>query len=341
MSMTMKQLKRVMKTLWPIRQPAFVWGPPGIGKSQGVRQVADDLGISFQDLRLSTLDPVDLRGLPYLDKGRFVFAPLGALPADGQGILFLDELNSAPRAVQAAAYQLVLDRQVGEYRLPEGWWVVAAGNGEGDRAVTNQMPTPLMNRMIHLSLEPDLDSWTKWALAEGLDHRVIAFLRLKGQPDALPDRRHGLFFHFDPTVTRNGASKGFPTPRSWAFVARMLPVLSREDRLEVFRGTVGEEAAVELLAFLEFCDVIPDPAAILLNPDTAPVPKDPAPQYAVASALASIMSQNNAGQAMTYLDRCHPETQTMTLMLAKARDPLVGQTQAFIKWASANSHLLV
>ena len=131
------RLATVLSSMLGQRWPAFVWGPPGIGKSSIVHSVARQAGMSVIDLRASLLDPTDLRGIPAIVDGRAVWCPPAFLPKEGEspGVLFLDEINAAPPLVQASLYQLVLDRRVGEYVLPAGWWIVAAGNRQKDRAV--------------------------------------------------------------------------------------------------------------------------------------------------------------------------------------------------------------
>src|SRR5271157_4947272 len=156
-----------LQLLTRTRKPAFLWGAPGVGKSQVVAQVAATLGVRLIDIRAVLLDPVDLRGLPTVEHGKAAWATPAFLPEDGAGILFLDELNAAPPLVQAACYQLVLDRALGDYRLPDGWTVFAAGNREGDRAVTSRMSSALANRFIHLPFETDLDDWSRWAMGPG------------------------------------------------------------------------------------------------------------------------------------------------------------------------------
>ena len=155
-----------------IRQPVFLWGPPGVGKSRLVADVARRQGRKLYDLRAVLLDPVDLRGLPRIsDEGITSWCVTEFLPHPQdteKGILFLDELNAAPPLVQAACYQLILDRRVGQYRLPDGWAVVAAGNRESDRAVTYRMPSALANRMVHLDVECHIDDWLDWARANGI-----------------------------------------------------------------------------------------------------------------------------------------------------------------------------
>ena len=172
-----------LQLLTLIQKPAFLWGAPGVGKSQVVAQVAAALGLRLIDIRAVLLDPVDLRGLPTVEDGKAAWAIPAFLPENGAGILFLDELNAAPPLVQAACYQLVLDRALGEYHLPEGWSVFAAGNREGDRAVTSRMSSALANRFVHLSFEPDLDDWSRWAMGPGdLRSEVVAFRKRRVRP---------------------------------------------------------------------------------------------------------------------------------------------------------------
>src|SRR5262245_6632638 len=173
-------LYRALHSLIMARQPVFIWGGPGICISAIVRRVAVDFEMPRLDVRALLLDPVDLRGLPFLGQdGRAKWATPDFLPRDGSGILFLDELNAAPAMVQASCYQLVLERKLGEYTLPDGWAIVAAGNRESDRAVTTRMPTPLRNRFVHLEFEVDLQEWSEWAISSKVRPEVIAFLRFR------------------------------------------------------------------------------------------------------------------------------------------------------------------
>jgi MoxR-like ATPase len=198
---------RALRALVAAKQPVFIWGGPGIGKSAIVRHLAADSELPLQDVRALLLDPVDLRGLPFLGQdGRSKWATPEFLPQGGSGILFLDELNAAPAMVQAGCYQLVLDRKLGEYTLPEGWAIIAAGNRDSDRAVTTRMPTPLRNRFVHLEFEVDLQDWSEWAIEAGIRPEVIAFLRF----------RQELLSAFDRDAN------AFPSPRSWEFVSRIL-----------------------------------------------------------------------------------------------------------------------
>ena len=165
------------------KQGVFIWGSPGIGKSDLVKTLADKTSRELVDIRLSTIDPVDLRGLPTIDGNSSLtkWLPPDFLPQNTTkpGILFLDEINVAPPSVQAAAYQLILDRKLGDYKVPENWIIIAAGNRIGDRSVTFRLPTALSNRFTHFELDPSLEDWTEWAWQNEIDPYIISFLRFQ------------------------------------------------------------------------------------------------------------------------------------------------------------------
>src|SRR5258707_6559140 len=169
-----------LRTLIAVHQPVFIWGSPGIGKSAVIRQLASALKLPLQDIRALLLDPVDLRGLPFLGPdGRSKWATPDFLPADGSGVLFLDELNAAPAMVQASCYQLVLDRKLGEYTLPDDWAIVAACNRDSDRGVTTRMPTPLRNRFVHLEVEVNEANTQRSGHKARYPPIVVAFRRFR------------------------------------------------------------------------------------------------------------------------------------------------------------------
>jgi hypothetical protein len=233
----------------------FLWGPPGIGKSDIVKQIGDDAGREVIDVRLALWEPTDIKGIPYYnaDQGKMVWAPPSELPtdADSKAIIFLDELNSAPPAVQAAAYQLILNRRVGTYHLPKGVDVVAAGNREGDRGVTYRMPSPLANRFIHLEAKVDFDDYIEWATINRIHPEVVGYLSFAKQD----------LYDFDP----KGASKSFATPRSWTFVSDLLS----DDDCDIdtlhnlIAGSVGDGLAIKFMAHRKIASKLPDPAAVL------------------------------------------------------------------------------
>src|SRR6478752_2297615 len=195
------RVNEVLSSILDTRWPAFLWGAPGVGKSSVVHQIAQARGLELIDIRAPLLDPTDLRGLPYFKDGVAVWAPPSFLPSqpDSAGVLFFDELNAAPPLVQASLYQLTLDRRVGEYVLPQGWKIIAAGNRAEDRSVTFRMPAALANRFIHLDFEADFEDWRTWATSAGLHPLVIGFVATRRE--LLLDMRN--------------AERGFPTPRAW------------------------------------------------------------------------------------------------------------------------------
>ena len=273
--MRAKEITETLKALIDQKLPTFLWGAPGIGKSSVVRQVAEAKGIGFIDLRLSLMDPTDLKGIPFYENEarQAVWAPPSFLPREGSGILFLDELNTAAPSVQASAYQLILDRKVGEYELPDGWAIVAAGNRENDRGVVYRMPLPLANRFIHLEMSVNVDDWRAWAYRRGIDERILGYIGTK----------HDALFRFDPASD----AKSFATPRSWEFVHGILASgMPPQLAMNAIAGAVGEENAVDFLAFAKVMHLLPDTEAILRGEEHA-VPEDLSALYVLASALVS------------------------------------------------------
>jgi len=271
--MNAAELTALLPSIIELRQATFIWGAPGIGKSSIVRQVAEEQGLAVRDVRLAMCDPTDLRGIPFYDPElrQARWAPPEFLPRRGEGIVFLDELNAAPPAVQAAAYQLVLDRRVGEYELPDGWSIIAAGNRQGDMGVVYRMPSPLANRFCHLQLEPDFDVWKRWAYRTGLHAGVIGFLGYRPE----------LLCKFD----RQSSGGAYPTPRSWEFAARLLGGgVPAGQRLAAVTGCVGQAAALELLAYLEVAGRLPSAEAIL-DGGSDEVPRELSVIYALVGAL--------------------------------------------------------
>lgn len=256
--------------------PVMLWGAPGVGKSQMVAQVGQRHDVPVIDVRLSQMEPSDLRGIPFRTGSQVEWAIPAMLPDaerhGPEGILFLDEVTSAPPSVSAAAYQLILDRRLGEYRVPDGWAIFAAGNRQGDRGVTYVMPAPLANRFAHFEVDTHLDDWVTWAYANGIDERIVAFLRFRPE----------LLFEFDPAHN----PVAFPSPRSWEFAHRALQKFGEQPQLllSTLQACVGPAAGIELTAFIENLDNLPDIDAILRG-DPVPVPKEVDLQYAVASAL--------------------------------------------------------
>jgi MoxR-like ATPase len=241
-----------------------------------VAQIAAQHKVPVIDIRLSQMEPSDLRGIPFRVENTVEWAIPANLPNEarhgGHGILFLDEINSAPPSVSAAAYQLILDRRLGEYEIPPGWAVFAAGNRQGDRGVTYSMPAPLANRFSHYEVEVYLEDWVMWAYKNGIDDRIIAFLRFR------PER----LFDFDPAVN----PQAFPSPRSWEFAHRALHKFDEDEQLLLgaLQACVGEAAGIEVHAFIKNLKDLPD-IEVITSGGEVDIPRSVDLQYAIASAL--------------------------------------------------------
>jgi MoxR-like ATPase len=316
---TIKQVKQAIKIAFQAKVPLFIWGPPGIGKSSVVRQVADDLNIDVIDLRLTLLDPVDLRGLPKIssDSEKTVWAPPAFLPTQGEGILLLDEINLAAPAVQAAAYQLILDRQLGEYRLPTGWAVFAAGNRLEDRANVFDLPAPLANRFAHIQFPvPSPAEWSDWATKNGIHPHIVAFINFKPQ----------LLFKFDSEAK----SSAFPTPRTWEYASRLY---SASGDPSLVRLAVGDGAGAEFVAFTKLFSQLPNVDQALADPQNFQLPTEISLLHAFAGLLADRVAQLKTSQAVNALcvlvAKMPPELGILTIkMLLAAKDMLSMLIQA-------------
>ncbi|MHB8166480.1 MAG: AAA family ATPase [Sulfuricella sp.] len=322
--------------------PVMLWGPPGVGKSQIIAQVAARHDVPMIDIRLSQMEPSDLRGIPFRIEDRVEWAIPSMLPDakrhGPQGILFLDEITSAPPSVSAAAYQLILDRRLGAYEVPKGWAIFAAGNRQGDRGVTYTMPAPLANRFSHFEVEAYLDDWVVWAYANHIDERLIGFLRFRPE----------LLFDFDPAHN----PVAFPSPRSWEFAHRALQKFGDHPELllPTLQACVGPAAGLELNAFIENLDRMPDLDAILRG-EEVPVPREIDLQYAVASALVgrairakgSPDAREVLGHILDYAGRF--PLREMGIMLVSDMHRGVGQNlfavPQFSKWANAVADLML
>lgn len=330
--MTPAHITEALKTLIAIHQPVFLWGPPGVGKSQLVAQTARDLGHALIDIRAILLDPVDLRGLPRITQdGRAQWCPPRFLPDahdQSEGILFLDELNAAPPLVQAACYQLILDRRIGEYQLPDGWTVIAAGNGERDRAVTYHMPTALANRLVHIVCETSLEDWLVWARASQIRPEILAFLQFRPK----------LLHLFDP----NASAKAFASPRSWEFLSRILAAQpSEEVRGELIEGTIGTVAAAEFLGFLQVWQDLPEISDILQDPEHAGLPEEPAALYALCERLAMEAGEETFAALVSYAMRMPAEFGILLVRDALLWDEKLVNHPSFAMWAEANANVLL
>jgi len=252
-----------------IQSSIMIWGAPGIGKSSVVSQIANSNNLELIDLRISQLAPTDLRGIPVPGDKKAHWFPPEFLPTEGKGILFLDEINMAPPAVQGIAQQLILDRKVGSYKVPDGWYVWSAGNRKEDHAAVFDMPAPLANRFIHLEVITNLKEFKSYALEHKIDDRIISFLNFR------PKLLH--------KIDKNSPS--WPSPRSWTIADDLLKAAISID------PAIGEAAASEFRSFCKIYKTLPDIEPILKGKSSPEFPEDLSAKYALSCAL-SVRAKN-------------------------------------------------
>ncbi|MNV02132.1 ATPase family [compost metagenome] len=262
------------------------WGPPGVGKSEGVKTLAKSLReitkkkVVITDVRLLLFNPIDLRGIPVPDAEKkfaiwlrpqiFNMDP----SPDVINILFLDEITAAPPTVQASAYQLTLDRKVGEHELPDNVIIMAAGNRVADKGVAHKMPTPLANRMTHFEIVAELDDWKEWAIPNGIHEMVLGYLNFQ-QAD---------LHKFDPAID----DPAFATPRSWTFVSQYLKIYNNVDQaFPMISGSIGQGMAVKFKGFANTYGSLPNVDDILNGRPVQLKNTKMDIMYALSSALVS------------------------------------------------------
>lgn len=308
-----RDVKTLVIRCMKVRRPAMIWGPPGIGKSDLIADIAAMQDRPVIDMRLLLLEPTDIKGIPYFDQetktmkwaqpadlpqhiterhiadaqkladahpagsiekvdAEAKVSQLKSLKAFENAVLFLDEINAAPPSVQAAAYQLILNRRVGEYRLPDGVSMVCAGNRDSDKGVTYRMPSPLANRLVHIEMTANFEDWQTWALNSNIHADVVGFLSHHKQK----------LFMFDP----KSPDKAFATPRSWMFVSQLITDdLPESLNSSLVAGTVGEGLAVEFAAHRRVSAKMPKPELILTGQITDLNVKDISAMYSLTISM--------------------------------------------------------
>lgn len=312
--------------------PVMLWGPPGVGKSDSVRQIAlADFQGNLIDIRTNIREPVDVRGIPVpcMKTGTTKWLVPDELPQvkrDGErGILFLDEINTGTSQMMAVMFGLVLDRRVGDYTLPPGWVIVAAGNRVIDRAAAQRMPTALRNRFAHCFVAPDVDAWANWANRFNIAPELVAFIRLRRE-----------LLHVMP----KGDENAFPTPRSWARCSKYVQA-SKKHRLRLFAAHVGDAYAAELDGFIELYQSLGSLEDIIKDPKNAKLPTEPSARYAVCTGLARLAKKENFANVVTFAERLPRESQILVVHDATTRDAELKNTSVYGKWAVANQDITV
>ena len=282
LTITSVQARKALLKAFKVKRPLFIWGPPGIGKSEVVADVTKELGGHMIDLRMAQMEPTDIRGIPYFNKdlNKMDWAAPVDLPDEELAskypivVLFLDEMNAASPAVQAAGYQLILNRRVGKYVLPDNVVIVAAGNRDSDKGVTYRMPMPLANRFLHLEMRADFTSWQTWAVNKGIHKDVVGYLSFAKQD----------LNEFDS----KSSSRAFATPRSWCFVSDLLNDDDDTDPdtiLNLISGAVGDGLAIKFAAHRRFSGKMPNPIDILSGKVKDLAVKEISAMYALTIAM--------------------------------------------------------
>jgi hypothetical protein len=328
MSETVKTAKELCRYYMRAGIPTYTQGPPGVGKSEMWQQIAAEEKIGFIDLRLAQLDPVDLRGLPTVADKATIWSRPDFWPVekrDGErGILLLDELGDCGKAMQSAAYQVVLDGKAGPHTIPKGWYRAGAGNSQKHRAGAQPMSSALANRFAWVEIEADLDCFIEYGNKVGINYLILGFLRFR------PALLHSM---------EGGTLTAFPTPRAWAKAAKIVEAPA-DIRMKLVRGCVGEGAAGEFEAYMRTMD-LPDFEDIVKEPKKTRIPKEPAHKYALSSMLAHRAERGNFDKIMQYIQRQEfgRDFEISTVLDATKRDTSLTDTGAFTAFANRNQDL--
>lgn len=311
-------------------------GSPGCGKSQIIYQIAKDYNLKVIDLRLAQCDPTDLAGFPTTVGSKSDYLPMAHFPIESDPVpegysgwlLFLDEMTSAPAAIQAAAYKLVLDRMVGSHHLHKNVAIVAAGNLETDNAIVQPMSTALQSRLVHMELVVDAKEWDEWASGAGIHHRITDFIKFKP----------GMLYTFTPDHT----DKTYACPRTWEFASRLLSIVDEgsPQLLPMLAGTLSEGVAREFVSFCKIYADLPKIAQIVAAPDTIKVPQEPSILFALTGTIAHNATMDNFGQLMKFIQRLPAEFQVVALRETIRRNKPMMAHASVQKWVAESAQSL-
>lgn len=339
--MTPSQVAAQIPVLMSAGLSIYLHGPTGIGKSTVVADYCKAHDLELKDVRASQLDPVDARGIPIAnhEKGVTSWLPPDFLPREGKGILFLDELNRANQDTQSALYQLILEGRLGDYIKPDSWSIIAAGNRDIDGCMVQPMSRALKNRFIHLEMESNYDDWHKWAHGNGINERVIAFM--KHRPLALDEANQAVRDDKGDKMNMIRNANAFATPRSWEFASRILDKaipagFGLTDCFDMLQGTIGEGMATEFVAFCDIYMELQDIEGIIADPSTYRPVKDPNKLYAICTGLAARAKKENFSNIVRLLEKVPPEYSLWTMDDCLTRNKEIAKHPAYLKWVHAN-----
>lgn len=338
MKVKVSQAVRMITAAIKAKVVPFLKGSPGSGKSQIVHKIAEEYNLQLIDIRLSQCDPTDLAGFPTIDGKKADYLPMKHFPIEGDPLpegkagwlIFLDEASSAPPAIQAAAYKLVLDRMVGSHALHKKVAMVLAGNLESDGAIVHPMSTALQSRLIHLELEVDPKEWDEWAVETGNIHfHITSFIKFKPN----------LLYTFSPDHT----DCTYACPRTWEFASRLIDVMGDEetnDMLPLLAGTLSEGVAREFLLFRKIYQKLPTIPQILAQPTKIAVPQEPSILFALTGSLANNMEDGNVDKLISFIERMPVEFQVVCLREAVRRNKKLMANAAMQKWMQEKAKAL-
>lgn len=328
MSETISSAKELVRIYWKANIPTYVHGKPGVGKSELFAQLAAEANVGFIDNRLAQMDPVDLLGLPTVHEGKSTWARPAYWPdeeRDGpKGIMLLDELSDCTKAVQSAAYQLILNHKVGPHILPAGWYVCAAGNRREDGAAAQAMSTALGNRFAHIDVEPNAEDFIQWCNKNSIHYLIPGYIHFR------PAHLHTM---------EGGDKRAFASPRSWARASLVCDAPASQ-RFRLMRGLVGEGVAGEFETYMKTMD-LPDFEDIIKDPKKCRIPAEPSSKYALSSMLARYLKRDNIDKVLTYVSREQfgRDFSICTILDGTRRDPGLCDTSSFVEFCNANSDL--
>lgn len=323
--MNVKTLTRLIDNCVRTKKSLYIWGLPGVGKSQIVRDYASSHNISLIDIRTSLLDPIDLRGLPKITKGEVVWYPPSFLPRTGKGILLLDELNLGSPATLSACYQLVLDRHLGEYILPEGWSIIATGNPTGRG--TTPLSVALKSRFVHATLETSITDWLEWAAVNKIHPEVLYYLQ---------SHRESYY-----PVQPKEAPYSYPCPRTWETLSTMIRADNTVSTcLDIVAGVIGEVESLSFVQWVRSRDTLPTLHDIISNPGGCRIPITPDGITEVIKMVSGAVSTSNISSILSYGDRLSPEYRVKLVKDCCRCNPDIGKTPEFLGWVSRNTDIL-
>jgi hypothetical protein len=313
--------------------PIMVDGPPGVGKTDLFHQIARERDWYINDnFRASTIDPVDLRGIPSIVNGHTVFNPPADLPdeaRDGpEGILLFDEINTGIPMLQATMHGIVHEGRLATWTKPKGCRIGATGNRISDRANAQKLSTSLAGRFGHVTIEPEFPPWKLWALQNNILPEIISFLEWQ------ESRKVPCLFKASETPD----ARAYPSPRSWERTSRVIEKAPPK-AFEIAEANIGTPVAIEFKGFLDVFTTMPRLPEIFANPTTARVPLEASAKYAISGALSRAATPQNLQAIVTYMKRVGPEFSTICVTDAIRREELLKQAPGFSDWAIANQHV--